>query len=81
MADLNQVYCKLSRLHSKLEEHNKGNDFYHQFHTLHHVNGDGCPMLPLVTKNLPIEFIEKELQDLVTTYRDYKATGGKDLNA
>ena len=80
MSDLTEVYRKLSRLHSKLEQHNKGDDYYHQFYTLRHINGDGCPMLPLISKNLPIDFIEKELKELVTAYRDYKATGGKDPN-
>ena len=66
-----EVLKKLSHLHSKLEEVNKGDHYYRQFHTLRFINGDGCPLLPMISDNLPLDFIEKELKELVSTYREY----------
>jgi hypothetical protein len=70
---LTELYRRLSKLHTTLEAVNKGDHYYRQFHTLRCINGDHCPALPLITPNLPLDFIEKELKDVVDAFREYKS--------
>ncbi len=69
---LQDVYLSLAKLHAKLDKCNKGDHFYQQFRYLWQTNGDKCMYLPLITKNLPIDFIKEELEDLVKQYEAFK---------
>lgn len=71
-ARLTEVYRKLTRLHSKLNQVNVGDNYYRQFYELRKINGDSCSALPRITPHLPIDFIEEDLENLVRSYQAYR---------
>lgn len=72
-SQLTEVYKRLVDLHHVLEQNNKGDNYYRQFFVLKTINGDGCKMLPKITPHLPEQFIEKELNELTSIWREYKS--------
>jgi hypothetical protein len=73
MYDRKELYIKLAALHLKLDSVNKGDDWYHQFHTLFKANGPTCPYLGVISKQLKPDFIEKEIEDLIKEYNEFRA--------
>lgn len=71
MSDLREVYIALNRLHTKIDQVNKGDHPYYQFRYLWAKNGDSCQYLPLFAKQMPIDEVFPEIEQLVKAYRNY----------
>ena len=77
-----RFYCSLSKLHSLLDEANKGSHSYRNFYTLRKVNGDNCQYIGLAAGMLEKEkflnTFENELHAVIKAYREY--TRGRSID-
>ena len=71
-SEYKNVLLKLSHLQNKIDEVDCGEHLYHQFHEFHKLNGDQCPLLPIIAGRLPVNFIETEMKELVDAWERYE---------
>lgn len=70
------LYKALSALQIKLDQlvANKDDGWWRQFYTLHKADNN-CPYLGAVSDQLNESFIEKEIQELIKAYNEYRKSG------
>jgi len=73
-SEYKDLLISLAKLHYQLTANDIGENYYHQFTSFHKLNGDSCPLLPILADRLPIDFIEPQLEELINAFRKYQSS-------